>query len=380
MLISITGWGAIVLGVTSGGLQGAPRYPTIAPLAQPLSQSVISIGWSAFGSGTVRYHVVRNGNFVGSSSATSLNLVEQKLSAGTSYAYDVYADNGSGMLTWGGTTTAETLSAPLLWQSTFEENAEGGTVTIGGWAKQAADPTKVGPSTEQARAGSKSIKFSLLLSDWNLSDNGLRAEIGQTDDRSLGQHFRTTPTLGADFWVGISTFVDGGWEPDDANNGELLWQFHGQTGGPARMSPPISLTIHGTEVEIVLAAANGIYDCAVSAPRGSYLWTTDLANVRGKWVDWVIKVSFDYMDGKLDVWKDGKRIVSYSGPTLYRCASQSNDLSPSFDFGIYKPHWRRKGHTTKVSSRLLYVDEVRFANSLGTCADVKPTGALACAP
>jgi hypothetical protein len=362
---------------------GPPIVPATTVLAAPLSPSVVSISWPAFGANTTQYVIYRNGKGIGAVASTAdQNFVDTNRVASTSYTYDVYADNGKNVFTWGGQAQATTLSAsPILSVATFEEGVTNGTARIGGWGKIATDKSRISVSTEQARAGTKSVKFDFRFADWGNTANQNRTQIGQGD--APGAPVVTLTTLGQDYWAGFSTFLDPSWVPDNDTNQELIWQYHGNSLSPGAWTPPLSYSTLGTTGYLqVKGHASNVYTCSDfsgSAPPNAAVYTETYTGDIGKWVDWVVHVNFNYAGGKAEVWKNGVKVMSFTGATIYHCDNETGQGGPYFgSVGPYKWDWGNL--PTLVSTRVMFMDEIRIGNSTATCDDVKPTGSAACAP
>ena len=96
------------------------------------------------------------------------------------------------------------------------------------------------------------------------------------------------------------------------------------------------------------------------------------------WTDFVVHVRWSCRDAKplaarcqampqgfLQVWKDGKQVVNYTGPTVY------NDQYRVFwKAGIYKGMWVNTN--SHVSKRVVYHDEFRIGDSNSSYAEVAP--------
>ncbi len=340
-------------------------YAPASVAAEPLSWQLMSLGWSPV-TGALAYWTYRDGTFVGASTAASLRYSDQGLSSSSSYSYAVYAVAAGGLRPCGVVTATTLPATPLYYQTTFEESATVGTALIGGWNKTATDPTKICPTTEKARnAGGKSVKFNFLFSDWVDTSPGRRT--------MLTQAFPTYIPIGEDAWVGFSIYMDESWEPDLIHNGCIIWQMHGVAPGPAQLTPPVVFVVVEENVEIsVNASATGSYDCAITAPARTILTSIPISSLKGRWVDWVVKVKFDYVAGTFDVWQDGVKVTTYAGSTLYRCDGQSEDpaYGPYMTIGPYKGAWGRI--PTQVSQLIMYADEIRIGDSSATYADVVP--------
>lgn len=358
----------------------APRVAATIISAESLSSTTISLGWPAFGVSTVQYQVFRNGRMVRRAGLAGQNFVETGLAAATTYTYDVYADNGKNVLTWGGRATATTLAAsPLYTLTTFEEDATDATATIGGWGKIATNTSRISASTEQSRAGGKSVKFDFRYAEWgnNSTQNRTQITLGSVGGGApLSPIFHQT-TLGQDYWAGFSTFLDESWIPDNGINQELIWQFHGDSASPGNWTPPLSYSTLGpTGFLQVKGHASNVYGCAAftgSAPPNAHQYTEDYTSDIGRWVDWVIRVNFNFTNGKVDVWKNGVHIVDFTGPTIYHCDNETLTDGPYFGaVGPYKWDWGNVA--TDVTSRVMFMDEIRLGGPTATYDDVKPTG------
>ncbi len=344
------------------------RIPAYSVQAAGISPNVTAIAWPAgeFGVDTLQYKVYSDGVFLRNIALGVNGTTETGLAAGTTKTYEVLAESNAHIFTWGGSVTVTTLPAsPVVFEATIEEMPLSGTTATPGWFKQALIESDIAPTTAKARAGVKSLGFNFQYVDWALGDLGLR--------RNAAPALGYEATLGEDSWTGFSLFIDDTWEADFSDNREILCQWHGQSGGPARLSPPLAVFGQGDQIAVNLCAADATYDCAVASPSAVALVSLDLIDLRGRWTDWVFKIKWDYTDGTVEVWLDGDRIVDYAGPTLYRCTVQPNELGPQWGCGPYKWNWGVL--PTQVGSRIMYIDEVRFGDQFATYDDVMPRGA-----
>jgi hypothetical protein len=90
--------------------------------------------------------------------------------------------------------------------------------------------------------------------------------------------------------------------------------------------------------------------------------------VKGRWVDWVVKVRWDYRtrerggQGVVTLWQDGVKRAEYHGPNCY------HDLREMFmKVGSYVAGWP-KG----VTERTVYIDEVKIGGGNATYRDMAP--------
>lgn len=319
---------------------------------------------------TSRIQIRRNGSPLGEVSADGLSFFDRDLSPNTLYTYTVY---------FGGNVIAilpvKTLAAsPITYMDTFEQDAANAPgIVPPGWSP--VKPMSMYVSDTRARAGKKSFYINFSRSMWANDENGRHSTVSQSP-ASQAVH----AVMGQDIWVGFSVYLDQ-WDADDPSNGELFAQWHGAAGsvsglGPGGCSsPPVAIYTHGDELEV---ATNYSNSGDTNNIHTHYLYTEALtAKNVGRWVDWVMKINFDFTRGTVDVWRNGVHVVSYVGPDIYHCAGE-NAVGPYFNWGVYKWDWGNK--KSRVKTRSAYFDEYRQGNAMATCRDVKPTGSRACAP
>lgn len=364
--------GLLVVGVLAPtGSHAASVYTKV----QAISPTTVSVGWTPFGSSVTAYKIYRDGALLSTTSSLSnLSYVDLTVKPAMQYTYSVHAVNADNSMVDGGSATVRTFELPVRYKTTFEEDATLPTALVGGWTKIAGNTNCVTVTSERSRAGGQSVKFDFNFSDWQKVDLGVRCQLTQRSSNLI-----TPATLGQDFWLGVSTYIDDSWQPDDSNNGELIWQFHGNTGGPAQSGPPpMALYIHGSSVQVIV---NGdpltVYPSGGrSGPVGRAIATFDLSELKGKWTDWVIQVNFEFVNGRTVVWKNGAKVADDSGPNIYHWIGERISIGPFWNFGVYKWNWG--SFPTLVSNRTVYFDEIRIGTANASCADVKPTGSAPC--
>jgi hypothetical protein len=224
--------------------------------------------------------------------------------------------------------------------------------------KEPTAPDSLTVTTERARSGKHSLKVNFLASEWK-KEEPKRVEIFSL---AWGQ---TGMALRQDWWVGFSEYIPADWEIDHPNNPDLIWQFHGWEGGPASNNPPLSAVVFGDKLYIRLAEGT------VPAERATSF--KDLAILplpKGEWMDVVLDLNFDYKAGHVNMWLNGKQIVTYSGPTLYPMIGQKNENGPGLKLGVYKFDWGNV--PTQAKRRTLYLDEIRFGDSKSSYDEVRP--------
>ena len=343
-----------------------PAPDTIIP-AQPsffsatsLTSSKLNVGWEPSSENDVAgYSLYKNGSLYRIQPLSNTSSFEDGLDSATAYSYKTYAFDFSGNQSLAtAAVTATTLSAPMVFKSDFESDLVDPNADINGWLQQRPTPSSVVVTTEQARTGSKSTKFSFDFSDWSSINN--RAEITPSYTGTGTSEL----TINKDWWVELSEFVPTTWQNDLASNPDVIWEFKGATGGPASGTPPLSAQIIGDSVYISLQTSTSPSVNGVQQLLGSFPLT------KGAWMDWVIQVNFSYTNGTIRIWKNNNIVVNYNGPTLYPATGQTNEKGPVFKAGIYKWGWGSSG--TQVTNRTLFVDDVKIGTAMMTTVNYTP--------
>lgn len=247
-------------------------------------------------------------------------------------------------------------SALVLFRGNFE------SANFSGWELEAAAPSSIQVVTSPVRSGSYAAKFTLNTTD-PLVASGKRAEI-----RKKGNF----ANVGKEFWYGFSMYVPTYWATDPSS-AEILAQLHDRPDtalGETWRSPQISLGIIGGKWYL-----RNRWDPKPKTigndpkPEGN-VNRFDLGPVtKGVWTDWVVHAKWSYgSDGVLEIWKNGVPVVKYNGPNAY-----NDQKSPYWKFGVYKPDWKKPDYgSSVVTSRTLYLDNVRFGDSNSNYNQVNP--------
>jgi hypothetical protein len=169
--------------------------------------------------------------------------------------------------------------------------------------------------------------------------------------------------LKKEYWYGFSVYLPSDYKADKVWEIVAQWK-NWPDSGDTEHSPPLTLSTTGG-VWSVTDKWNANRTTTPSSTRTSkHLfgpYTT------GKWTDWVFRIRWAYdKDGLLEIWKDGKKVLSKSGPNTYNDARM-----PYFKFGIYKG-WHKIA-ATSVKTRTLYHDQLRFVGPGGAYSYVAPT-------
>lgn len=99
---------------------------------------------------------------------------------------------------------------------------------------------------------------------------------------------------------------------------------------------------------------------------GQILWQGP--RTQDAWQSWVFRVVWSVTEqGRITVWKDGERIVNYTGPTAY------NDLAaPYMKAGIYVPRWKDPELAAGAAPRRLLIDDIWEIYPAEAGADIPP--------
>jgi hypothetical protein len=86
----------------------------------------------------------------------------------------------------------------------------------------------------------------------------------------------------------------------------------------------------------------------------------------GEWVDWVFHVKFADVDGIIQIWRNGERIVDFEGDN-----HQVEMIEGAYmKFGIYATTY--KTYRPESFRRVVYHDALRIADSTGSYDFVAP--------
>jgi hypothetical protein len=230
---------------------------------------------------------------------------------------------------------------------------------------EAALPDELEVRSEERRAGQHALRVTCLKSDRHLGGDKWRAELREFGDHA--DHGMGGDRGGHDVvrWYGFSVFLPEDWVADEEE--DILWQLHERPDPCERARrPPLSLRVRGDRFFLdVYADAR---ECSWPSPPRRGVIGYEAPLVKGRWVDWVLQVRFDYRlnaeggRGFIKVWQDGAERTTHEGPNCY------NDQLPLYlKTGNYKIGWGEG-----IESRTHWVDEVRVGGPAASYADVAP--------
>ena len=256
---------------------------------------------------------------------------------------------GGFFMGFGAETPHQPKSPRLLFVGDFE------TGDLSGWHVSGNAP-KV--TTECVRAGRYAMKTSLD----RLHDKvPYRTEVSGPGSK-----------VGGEYWYGFSIFLPDDYVPDKI--WEIVAQWHGVPDfklGETWRNPVMALYTTGGHWGLVNRwdAKPNTFAKGKKAYGGTKRY--DLGPYKtGEWTDWVFHVKWSYRDdGFLEVWKNGKLVVTQHGPNCFNDAK-----GPYFKMGIYKGWKDPKRPCGAVCRRVLYHDEFRMAGAEGSYDVVAPPG------
>jgi len=135
--------------------------------------------------------------------------------------------------------------------------------------------------------------------------------------------------IGKEYVISVKSKVPSDEQIETHYNQYLLFQVH-QYSGTA--SPVFGLYVDKNHyfVQNCTPKADGTYRYYVSPSLGN------ISDLLGVWVNWTLRIKVsDKNDGLLQLYKNGKEVCKFSGPTAY---PHSNNY---FVIGLYKWNWQR---------------------------------------
>lgn len=165
-----------------------------------------------------------------------------------------------------------------------------------------------------------------------------RSEISQT--------VSTTIAVGSEGWYWWETFIPADWVV--GGNQAVIWQVHDSPDGgdpPASRQPPLLCQIQGDEVNLDSCAAISPVDD--NQVKRLAIWREPLVNQKGRWVSWVLNITWNYTSaGAMTLWRDRRKVFSEAAQK--NCYNDVVGVYPKF--GIYVPD----GLTGAIPSRTMY--------------------------
>lgn len=185
------------------------------------------------------------------------------------------------------------------------------------------------------RAGNKALKFTYKKTDYT-NEGSRRAEL---EDSSI--------PAGSERWYAVSIYVPTSFTTTEG--GFIITQFHSteDQGEPGKI-PPLFLATDGQTLRL-----GNRWDTTKTTTniRDVQRQDWDLGPIpKGRWVDFVFHAKWSYQsDGLLEVFQDGKKVISKIGPNSY-----NDDRGPYMKIGMYASDIRSETEKYDFSERVLY--------------------------
>jgi hypothetical protein len=228
------------------------------------------------------------------------------------------------------------LLVPLLAfnQTIYYESAEGNAIFSTYVVKQTSTSYGITAANNIAYTGTKSARFELRTTDPEVQ-SGTRAEIT----------FPTTTNLNR--WYSYALYFPSADYKYDATD-EVVTQWH-QGGGKTP-----ALCIRTMKDRMFMRMMGNWIDLGLI--------------VKDKWQAYVMHVKHSSgTDGLVEIWHDGKKILSRKGQNMYRVTGDIK--KPNWKLGIYKSYWNGT-RTSATNKRVLYFDEIKMGNENATYSDM----------
>lgn len=246
---------------------------------------------------------------------------------------------------------------------TFQGDFESGDLK--GWGMESPGDDACQVVTTPVRGGKYAVRMECTKDQKDVA-NSKRCEIVRMKSGGPNNDNR-------DCWFGWSLYIPSDWEIDPKSP-ENVTQWHELPDteiGETWRSPPLALAVKGDQFNFHVR-----WDSRAKTPGNNPEGTRDLPAgpiERGQWTDWVLHIRWSFKDdGLIEVWKNGKKILTHRGPNGY------NDRQETyFKAGVYKWEWKSRPQNSITSRRVIYVDEVRFGNKDSSYEEVAPRGGAA---
>lgn len=225
----------------------------------------------------------------------------------------------------------------------YEENFEGSNPLDFTW-KQFSSSHSFGTSSNVKFQGDKSGKFELRYDDQFKGSSGIRSEVLFPIQNQRER------------WYSFAVnFPSDGFQKD--RDTEIISQWHQEGMG----SPSASLNVRNDRLILIVGNVQ---------TGSSNKDNIDLGQVpKNSWNELIFHyVHSNGSDGLIEVWQNGKKILTRKGGNIYR------GTLPKWKIGLYKWTWANK--KTDVSKRILYYDNVRMGNQNASFYDMTSTGKL----
>lgn len=202
----------------------------------------------------------------------------------------------------------------------------------------------------------------------------LRLENRSTDpDTNLGANRAELPRynlhakVNVERWYGFSVYIDPSWDDSTSDpNATLIFQIHGPSSVCTGGSPQFSI---GVKPNLNWAITT-LYQTSCPSSPVTRINHSGLGTVtKGVWYDYVVHGRWRAdSTGLLEVWRNGVKIVDYSGPNTYNDTTQAR-----MGVAVYKSWWASET-PSPADTLILYYDEIKMGDQNSSFNEVAPGG------
>jgi len=182
--------------------------------------------------------------------------------------------------------------------------------------------------------------------------------------RSMATPYRTEVTVAGDagrfqwsteYWVGFSFRLEE-WE-DDKDMEIAPFQIHPTPADWNNLNPKGESQISTGPVMMAVNAG----EMRVYTYGGKIGWRAPV--VKGKWLRMTLHYIPSYStDGLVEMWRDGEKILSVSGPNAKELGHDGKPMRPPYwKMGVYKWDWKEGKPATDTTRRQLFIDDLKIA-------------------
>lgn len=251
----------------------------------------------------------------------------------------------------------------------FSANWESGTVNSGwqNYEYPSNNPNAASRSTDFAREGTYSCKFTLNSTDNNAQNGNRRVEFTLNNSTNPNQNYR---------WYGYSWYFPASTMPSD-NRECVIIQWHDKAIANPGCSPCSCCPNCGCSTSPFLAieAKNDRFRAMIryNTPTCTYCGSSQTLQIfdmglipKDQWVDTVIFYNPRAdSSGRVQIWMGGELKLDYTGPCF-----ANGSYFPYLKFGIYK--WLWNGSVVTPGSMTIYADRFRIGDTNSSYAEVAP--------
>ena len=207
----------------------------------------------------------------------------------------------------------------------------------------------------------------------------LRIELNHDDSTEAGLNTTVLEKYALDrdtsqYWWGFSNYLPADFAVDSVLDVFAYWYPKNEACELSVLSPVILDVVRNSWQLKISWSAKSMCDPQFR-PENIQTKEFDLGPwEKSIWSDWLFHIHFSYQeDGYVQVWKNGKLLLDYRGPCLYKDADFVN-----FKIGIMKwtwnNRWRDSVEQSVIRHRHYFIDNIRIGNRKASIADFSLKG------